>query len=168
MRRHIRSFTARHEPPGKLSSHIKSGSGAIVGMAAVGGLSTVTGLPLLIAPFGASAVLLFGQPASPLAQPANVFGGYLLAAAVGTFAAMAFPGFWPAAAVAVGVAIALMLMFRVTHPPAGAIPLVAFASPLPSTTLFAVVSLGAASLVAFAALHHWLPPRHEYPKRMDG
>jgi CBS-domain-containing membrane protein len=168
MRRHIRSFTARHEPPGKLSSHIKSGSGAIVGMAAVGGLSAVTGLPLLIAPFGASAVLLFGQPASPLAQPANVFGGYMLAAAVGTGAAMAFPGLWPAAAVAVGIAIALMLMFRVTHPPAGAIPLVAFASPLPSTTLFAVVALGAASLVVFAALHHWLPPRHEYPKRTDG
>ena len=92
MRRHIRTFTARHEPSGLLLSHMKSGSGAIVGMSLVGILASVTGLPMLIAPLGATAVLLFGQPASPLAQPMNIFAGYLVATLIGVGAALAFPG----------------------------------------------------------------------------
>jgi len=167
MRRHIRSFIARHEAGGQFLSHLKSGSGAMIGMSAVGALSTLTGLPLLIAPLGATAVLLFGHPASPLAQPANIFGGYLIASAVAAGAAVAFPGMWWAAAIAVGLAIALMLMLRVTHPPAGAIPLVASASPLHGPTLFMVVLVGSASLVALAFLHHRIPPRQDYPRRID-
>lgn len=167
MRRHIRTLTARHEPSSRLLSHVKSGSGAVVGMSAVGGLAAVTGLPLLIAPLGATAVLLFGQPTSPLAQPANIFGGYLLAAMVGSMAMAAFPGAWIAAAVAVGAVVALMAILRVTHPPAGALPLVATASPFQGGTLFAVVLIGVVCLVALAILHHWLPPRIEYPRRLD-
>ncbi|WP_274426976.1 HPP family protein [Chelativorans sp. YIM 93263] len=167
MRRHIRPFTARHEPRGTFISHVKSGSGAMVGMALVGGLSTLTGLPLLIAPLGATAVLLFGQPASPLAQPMNIFGGYLVAAFVGAGAMALFPASWLAAALAVGIAIALMLMLRVTHPPAGALPLVAMASPFQGPNLFVVVLIGCISLISLALLHHWLPPRKQYPVRID-
>ncbi|GAA4110627.1 HPP family protein [Aminobacter aganoensis] len=148
-------------------SHVKSGSGAIVGLAAVGGLASVTGLPMLIAPLGATAVLLFGQPASPLAQPINIFAGYFIATMIGVAAAMAFPGMWEVSAVAVGVSIALMLMFRVTHPPAGAIPLVATATPFQGSTLFVVVLLSCISLLVLALVHHWIPPRVQYPRRVD-
>lgn len=167
MRRHIRTLTARHEPEGQFLLHLKSGSGAIVGMTAVGGLATATGLPLLIAPLGATAVLLFGQPASPLAQPANIFAGYLVATLIGVGAAIAFPGAWVAAAVAIGLSIALMLMLRVTHPPAGAIPLLATAAPYQGVTLFVVVLLGCLSLLGLALVHHWIPPRTQYPRRID-
>lgn len=136
-------------------------------MSAVGGLSVLIGLPLLIAPFGATAVLLFGQPASPLAQPANIFGGYLIATAIAICTVAAFPDTWWAATIAVGVAIAMMLVLRVTHPPAGAIPLVASASPLQGGSLFAVIFLGSVSLVALAFLHHRIPPRQEYPRRVE-
>jgi CBS-domain-containing membrane protein len=164
MRRHLRSFTARHEPGGQFTSHLKSGAGAVLGIGAVGGLATLTGLPLLIAPLGATVVLLFGHPASPLAQPINIFGGYLLATILGVAAALAFPGLWWVAAVAVGAAIAGMLMLRITHPPAGAIPLVALASPLQSTSLFITVFVSCVSLVGLALLHHRLPPRIQYPR----
>lgn len=167
MRRHIRSFTTRHEPSGQFLSHMKSGSGAVLGMSMVGALSSFTGLPLLIAPLGATAVLLFGQPASPLAQPMNIFGGYLVAAIVGAVAVAAFPGMWWAAAVAVGVAVALMLILRVTHPPAGALPLVATASPFQGATLFVVVLVGSISLVGLAIVHHWIPPRTRYPRPVE-
>ena len=40
---------------------------------------------LLIAPFGASCVLVFAIPQSPLAQPRNVIGGHLIAPAAGLF-----------------------------------------------------------------------------------
>jgi CBS-domain-containing membrane protein len=164
MRHHIRTFTARHEPAGQLASHMKSGLGAVIGIGAVGGLATLTELPLLIAPLGATAVLLFGQPASPLAQPVNIFGGYLLATIVGVAAAIAFPGIWLVGAVAVGLVIALMLALRVTHPPAGAVPLVALAAPLQSASLFVTILLSCISLVGLALVHHRIPPRMQYPR----
>src|SRR6478609_5836616 len=148
MRRHLKPFLHRHEPRGHWHGHLKSGFGAVIGMSAVGGLAIATDIPLLIAPFGATAVLIFGQPKSVLAQPANVLGGYLVAAAIGGLAMAFFPGLWWVAAIAVGLAIAAMLVLRVTHPPAGAVPLVAFGSHLAAPTLFLVVLMGGLLLIS--------------------
>lgn len=159
-------FIHRHEPPAAFRAQIKSGLGAIAGMTFVGGIAAVTSLPLLIAPFGASAVLLFGQPESALAQPANVVGGYLIAALLSAAMLLMLPHAWWAGAIAVGVVIAVMLICRLTHPPAGAVPLVAVSSQMAPSTLFLVVMLGALCLVVIAVLHHsLLPPRIVYPKR---
>ena len=136
----------------------------MVGIGAVGGLASLTELPLLIAPLGATVVLLFGQPASPLAQPINIFGGYLLATIIGVGSVLVFPGVWWVAAVAVGLVIALMLMLRVTHPPAGAVPLVALATPVQSATLFMTILIACISLVGLALIHHRIPPRTQYPR----
>lgn len=165
--RHFRHFVRRHEPKGHWHGQLKAGIGACIGMLAVGGLAIMTGIPLLIAPFGATAVLIFGQPKSPLAQPVNVFGGYLIAAVVAVIVMSLAPGLWWAAAIAVGVTIALMQLLRVTHPPAGAVPLVAFASHLSAALLFTVVVVGALALIAIAVIHHAIPPRHQYPLRVD-
>ena len=136
----------------------------MVGIGAVGGLASLTDLPLLIAPLGATVVLLFGQPASPLAQPINIFGGYLLATIIGVGSVLVFPGVWWVAAVAVGLVIALMLMLRVTHPPAGAVPLVALATPVQSATLFMTILIACVSLLGLALIHHRIPPRTQYPR----
>lgn len=78
------------------------------------------GLPWLVAPLGASAVLVFGLPASPLAQPWSVVGGNSISALVGIVCVMAF-GHSPAvAALAVGLAIVAMFATRSLHPPGGA------------------------------------------------
>ncbi|EKO3674819.1 HPP family protein, partial [Vibrio metschnikovii] len=47
--------------------------------------STLNEVALLMAPFGATAVLVFGVPSSPLAQPKNVIFGHLITAFVGVF-----------------------------------------------------------------------------------
>jgi CBS-domain-containing membrane protein len=167
MIRHLRHFIQRHEPPGQALAHLKSGCGAVLAMSGIGGVAVATGMPFLLAPFGATAVLLFGQPKSPLAQPANVLGGYFVAAMIGSLAIWLFPGAWLAAAVAVGLTIAVMLILRVTHPPAGAIPLVAFASHFSLPLLMAVVSAGSALMIAIAVLHHRLPPTQQYPLRLE-
>lgn len=133
----------------------------------VGALAGWTGLPFLLAPFGASVVLLFGQPQSPLSQPANVLGGYLTAVGVSAIFLAVAPDAWWVAAVAVGASLALMLMLRVTHPPAGAVPLVAFATHLSPTTLLFVVIAGAFCLVGTAFIYHRLPPRVIYPRRVE-
>ena len=160
-------FIHRHEPQGETLAHIKSGTGALVGMTLVGALAGFTGLPLLLAPFGATAVLLFGQPESTLAQPVNVFGGYFVAAIVSSLMLGLLTPTWWVATIAVGVVIGLMLAVRVTHPPAGAVPLVAFSMHMHPEMLFFVTLGGALCLVLVAVVHHWLPPRRVYPKRRN-
>ncbi|MET0332685.1 MAG: HPP family protein [Rhizobacter sp.] len=77
-------------------------------------------LPWLIAPLGASAVLVFGLPASPLAQPWSVVGGNTISALVGVACTMAWGASPMVAAVAVALAIAAMFALRCLHPPGGA------------------------------------------------
>lgn len=81
------------------------------------------GGPWLVASLGASAVLVFGMPSSPLAQPWPVFGGSALSALVGAACAALIPDPALAGAVAVGLAVALMVPLRCLHPPGGAMAL---------------------------------------------
>lgn len=77
-------------------------------------------LPFLVAPLGASAVLIFCVPASPLAQPWAVIGGDLLSGAIGLVVGHLLGDPWLSAFVAVGLAIAVMALTRSLHPPGGA------------------------------------------------
>ncbi|WP_287065569.1 HPP family protein [Ramlibacter sp.] len=74
----------------------------------------------LIAPLGASALLVFVVPASPLAQPWPVIAGNTLSALVGIACVQAFPDPVLAAGVAMAVAVLLMASLRCLHPPGGA------------------------------------------------
>lgn len=74
---------------------------------------------------GASAVLLFAVPSSPLAQPWPVIGGNVLSVLAGVAAAQLVPNDAIAAGVAVGGAILLMSLTRCLHPPGGAAALLA-------------------------------------------
>ncbi|MGK3141228.1 HPP family protein [Pantoea sp. C2G6] len=78
-----------------------------------------------VAPLGASAVLLFGLPASPLAQPWSVVGGNSLSALAGVMISRLIPD--PAIACGVAACAAILLMFwlRCLHPPGGAVALTA-------------------------------------------
>ncbi|MFO6446778.1 HPP family protein [Erythrobacter sp. NE805] len=78
------------------------------------------GLPFLIAPLGASAVLVFAVPASPVAQPWSVVGGNLLSATIGLMLGALIGHPLMAAGLAVGAAIAAMTFARCLHPPGGA------------------------------------------------
>ena len=81
--------------------------------------------PWIVAPMGASAVLVFGVPASPFAHPWSVLGGHVVAALVGVACVRLIgPAHW-AMAPAVGLAIAAMFALRCLHPPGGATALLA-------------------------------------------
>lgn len=71
----------------------------------------------MIASLSASAVLVFGMPASPLAQPWPVLGGTVVAALVSTLCSLLVPDLVWSAALAVGGALAGMLLLRCFHPP---------------------------------------------------
>lgn len=125
----------------------------------------MSGAVLLIAPFGASCVLVFALPASPLAQPRNVIGGHLVSTAVGLAAFMIFGATPLGFGVGVGLAIAAMLLTRTTHPPAGADPIVVMLAGASWSFLFAPVLAGAISIVVAGAAYHRALSGAAYPER---
>jgi len=138
-----------------------SAVGGLIGLLATAvimrlGLGRSEHVPLLIAPIGASTVLVFGVPASPLAQPWSVVGGNCIAALIGVSAARLVPDTTLAAALAVGFTIALTSLCRCLHPPAGAVALTAVIGGSAVTSVgyhFALVPVLSSSLVlVFAGL----------------
>jgi CBS-domain-containing membrane protein len=150
----MRHYVIRHQPPSKPHHWLRAGLGGVIAIAVIGALSFYAGTPLLMAPFGASCVLLFSVSNSPLSQPINVVGGHVLSTALGLALRTVLPNEWWAVAIAVGLAVALMAAFRVTHPPAGADPLVVFAADPGFGYLIFPVLLGSLSLVLIAKLFH--------------
>ncbi|WKB52638.1 HPP family protein [Eleftheria terrae] len=132
--------------------------------AALGGTGA---LPLLVAPMGASAVLLFAVPASPLAQPWSVLGGNMLSALVGVTCAHWIGDPLLAAALAVCTAIGLMFALRCLHPPGGAVALLSvIGAPAIKAQGYAFawwpVGFNSLLLVLAAVLYHRLTG-HRYP-----
>ncbi len=102
--------------------------GALLGLGLTGFLCSLLHNDVaswLVGPIGASAVLLFCLPASPLAQPWSVVGGNTIAAVVGVTCAQHIGSPLAAAPLACALAIALMFVLRCLHPPGGAIALTA-------------------------------------------
>lgn len=150
------------------------GAGLGVFIAAVAGLGIQNvwpALPFLIAPIGASAVLVFAVPASPLAQPWPVFGGNVLSAAVGVTIAHLVPYPMLAVGLAVALAIVAMSLLRCLHPPSGAVAVTAI---IGSDAVIAagyiypvtLVAANSAALVLAGFLFHRISG-HSYPHRVS-
>ncbi|RJL20607.1 HPP family protein [Paracoccus siganidrum] len=158
-------------PASAFSAHLrKAGPAALVsglgGTLAIWCLATVTQSleqALLIAPFGASCVLLFALPSSPLARPRNVIGGHFLSALVGLLVlALAGDGTL-ACGIGVGLAIAVMQFTGTLHPPAGGNPLVVIMTGAGWPFLVLPVLAGTIALVALAWAYHRAISRRSYP-----
>lgn len=148
--------------------------GALIGVALTSVVSAMAlqgsaPLPLLVAPIGASAVLVFAVPASPLAQPWSVLGGNVVSALVGVTAARFVPIPYLAVGVAVGGAILAMSLLRCLHPPGGAAALTAVIgghAVLGAGYAFPFVPVGINSLILILtgiAFHR--ASGHSYPHR---
>ncbi|NTA10131.1 HPP family protein [Agrobacterium tumefaciens] len=109
---------------------LRAAAGAFVGILLTGLLGSLAfrldpTLPAMIAPMGASAVLLFAVPSSPLAQPWSILCGNIVSAFVGVTVALLVPDIFLASALAISLAIAAMMALRCLHPPSGAVALTA-------------------------------------------
>jgi CBS domain-containing membrane protein len=128
-------------------------------------------LPFLVAPIGASAVLLFAIPASPLAQPWPIIGGNTISALAGIVVCRFLHDPMTAAGMAVSLAIAAMSLTRCLHPPGGAAALTAVLgahSPMVAdwSFAFAPVALNSILLVLCGWIFHKFS-RHRYPHRTE-
>jgi CBS domain-containing membrane protein len=124
-------------------------------------------LPLIVAPMGASAVLLFAVPASPLAQPWSIIGGNTISALMGIIAAYFIRDPIIATGVGVSLAIGAMSFTRCLHPPGGAAALTAvLGGPVVAgwgfLFPFVPVALNSCILVGLGLLFHKLSKRN-YP-----
>ena len=109
--------------PVSLREKIISAAGAFLGIFAAAFISKNFGVkaaPLLIASMGASSVLLFAAPHSPMAQPWPFAGGHLISALIGVSCFLLIPEPLAAAAAAVALAIFGMHLANCLHPPGGA------------------------------------------------
>jgi len=159
----LKTIFHRQQPMQSYKFNIKSGIGGLFAIAITAWLSSLSGSILLMAPFGASCVLLFSLPSSPLSQPINLIGGHLVSSIVGILLYHLLPLEWWSLGLAVGLSISTMAMLRITHPPAGADPLVIFMGGFGWEYLIFPVVTGSVLLVLLAWVFHKLPPNTKYP-----
>jgi len=118
----------------------------------------------LIASFGSTMVLLFGYPESPFAKPKNIFFGHLLTAGVGVI----FVNFIPlplyiSIPFAVGIGVALMILLKVTHPPAGGNPIIVLMGSASYNYLLNPIIFGSIILIFFGVILNRFIAKKKYP-----
>lgn len=161
----MKSYIQRHQPSANRATVMKAGLGGAVAIAIVAALSEASGAMWLMAPFGATCVLLFSVPSSPLSQPINVVGGHFVSTLIGLVVLSTLPVTWWSMALAVGLAIAAMAALRITHPPAGADPLVVMIAGVGFDFLLFPTLTGSLALVIAAIVIHRIAPTTRYPLR---
>ena len=161
-------------PRASLSDIIWSWVGAFLGIGAVAFLNynTLEGtdMVMVVGSFGATAVLLYGAPKSPLAQPRNLIAGHIISAIIGvaTYQLLHAP-MWVVASVAVATAIAIMHATKTLHPPGGATALIAVIGSTKIHSLgylYALIPIGAgaAIMLIVALLVNNIPKNRKYPE----
>lgn len=153
-----RAWVSNGLPSMSAAEQWRSSLGALLGIALCG--FSLLAMPLhsdwLIAPIGASVVILFVQPHSPVAQPRSVISSYFLAALVGLVCTHAVPHPVLAAALGVAITVWLMIKFNGVHPPGGALVLLmVLDAPVGVTQTLQTLSLVAAN-VLLMLLFTWL------------
>ena len=158
-------MTLEARSPLGIEAWLKSRNWRASFVAALGGFLTIfllsdlgqsLEIPLLIAPFGASCVLVFGAPASPFARARNVIGGHCVAALMGLAAFSIFGPGTAGAAAGVGLAIIGMSLTDMTHPPAGAVPIVVTLTQPDWSFLLTPIAVGAIAIVLGGKLYQRL------------
>lgn len=131
LRRLVRGFGPAMPRPA-LAEGVRAASGAGLGLLVCAAVVALIGGHdahlFLVAPLGATAVLVFAVPNSPLAQPWSALVGNVASALVAVVAVMLVPGPWTVG-IAVGGAILVMMALRALHPPGGAVALLAVLDP---------------------------------------
>ncbi|MDF9787138.1 HPP family protein [Polynucleobacter sphagniphilus] len=121
----LKQMAQNKNPHVPWSEHFRSAIGGIVGGGFVAFIAKFASEYTEInewamASLGASALLVFVLPSSPMAQPKAVIGGNIVSALVGVTCAILIPDPRLGMPIAIGVSILGMLFFKCLHAPAAA------------------------------------------------
>ena len=159
------SFSSNGQPRFSLKEVLFSYVGSFLGIATLAYLSVGSGYPLIAAPFGAAAVLVFAVPQAALAQPRNLIFGNLLGAIISVVMVFIFGSEPWVMALAVATAIKLMQLTKTLHPPGGAVALVGVMSNADAGFIVTPVLFGSIVLLFCTIIFNNLMPGRSYPKR---
>lgn len=158
------SNSSKYQPTFSLNQILFSYLGSFIGIATLAYLSIGSGYPLIAAPFGAAAVLVFAVPDAALAQPRNLIFGNLIGAVVSVVMVVLFGSEPWVMALAVATAIKLMQLTKTLHPPGGAVALVGVMSKAELSFILTPVLLGSVILLFCTIAFNNLMPGRSYPK----
>tara|TARA_A100001011_G_C14184139_1_gene788253 strand:- start:325 stop:789 length:465 start_codon:yes stop_codon:yes gene_type:complete len=118
----------------------------------------------LIASFGSTMVLLYGYPESPFAQPKNIFFGHLLTSIAGIVCLMLIPlPLYILLPISVGLGVSLMILFNVTHPPAGGNPIIAIMGSVSLDYIINPIISGTIIILIFGVILNRFILKKKYP-----
>lgn len=137
--------------------------GCTLGLGTVSCFSVYYHVPVLIASFGATSMLLFAYPHLPMAQPRNVIGGHIVSAFVGVSMYQLMGMSWISITLAATLAILCMIITNTSHPPGGATALIAVMTGANYTFIFMPIAFGAIILVCCAIIINFFIPTIQYP-----
>ena len=166
MRKYLSKFKASEVSPKPvpIKFSVTSAIGAYIAIASIALLTQRLNTPFMMAPFGATCVLAFGIPDSPLAQPRNIIGGHLISTLVGLTCSHWLGNHWYTLAFGVGLAVAMMQVTKTTHPPAGADPLVIMIGACHWNFIIEPVLAGSLIITVIALLFNNISQYRKYPK----
>ena len=160
----LKGDNAKLPPKHSIRAILVAWLGGFLAISSVTLLSNTFSAALVLGSFGASCVLIFGFPDVPFSQPRNVIGGHFLSSLIGLLCLTLFGATWWSVSIAVGTSIAIMMLTRTTHPPAGSNPVIIYLlKPAWSFLLFPTL-FGAIVLVAIAVIYNNLVNDGKYPK----
>jgi CBS-domain-containing membrane protein len=139
-------------------------AGGVLAIAAVSEMTNLLSTPLVLGSFGATCVLVFGYPDVPFSQPRNVICGHFLSSLIGVIFLIVCGPHWWAAGLATGTAIAVMMLTRTVHPPAGSNPVIVFLTQPSWSFLLYPTLAGALIIAALALFYNNLTRPSSYPK----
>ena len=143
---------------------ILAGLGSFVAISLIVLLSNTFSVALVLAPFGATCLLIFGFPDIVFSQPRNILGGHFLSSLIGLICLTFFGATWWSVAIAVSTAISVMMFTRTTHPPAGANPIAIYLIKPTWNFLLFPTTFGALVLIFVALFYNNFTRESKYPK----
>ena len=127
-------------------------------------LETSAGVWLMFS-FGATVFIVFVLYNLETAQPKNIFFGHLISILVGIFFNETIGLTFYSLGLSVGIAIILMVYFKVMHPPAASNPLVALFMDLSFDFILFPVVTGAIVIIIMSILINRIILKRNYPTR---
>jgi len=162
----IRKFKGGQQKPPERSSLKKIVISALAVGLVIAGLTYLdreVGTVVLLGTFGATSLLVFVYPDSPMSQPRNVLGAHIIGASMGLICFHYVGHQWWSLGIAVAFTVALMKFIGVVHPPATSNPIVVFLSKATWPFLFSPTIAGALIIIFLALFYHNMTRESNWP-----
>jgi CBS-domain-containing membrane protein len=162
----LKKFKGGRQSPPERSSLKKIVVSALAVGLVIAGLTYLDreiGTVVLLGTFGATSLLVFVYPDSPVSQPRSVLGAHIIGATMGLICFHTIGHQWWSLGIAVGLTVALMKFLGVVHPPATSNPIVVFLNKAGWLFILSPTIAGALIIIFLALFYHNMTREANWP-----